>query len=104
MRRVAIAAALLVAWLVLLAESDIGSIQAMPANDGPGTASVSRLAIDPTNPRTLYASGSTFVDKSTDGGASWQAASNGLPSGVGPRVVIDPTNSRNLFAPLGKVV
>jgi len=39
------------------------------------------LAIDPTNPTTLYAGSgdSAGVFKSTDGGASWKQAAGGLP-------------------------
>jgi hypothetical protein len=54
------------------------------------------LAIDPTNPDVLYASmwdrsrkawghtpngAGSGAHKSTDGGATWKALSNGLPSG-----------------------
>jgi len=36
------------------------------------------LAIDPSNPQTLYASTGAGVFKSTNGGANWAASSRGL--------------------------
>jgi len=75
------------------------------------------LAIDPTNPRILYASfwrvrrtpyslesggeGSGLY-KSTDGGDSWQslAANEGLPQGITgiSGIAVSPTNNRNVYA------
>ena len=56
---------------------------------------VESLAIDPTNPSTLYAGtrsgGGVF--KSTDGGGSWTAVNNGLTSSSSIMdIVIDPIN------------
>jgi photosystem II stability/assembly factor-like uncharacterized protein len=49
-----------------------------PAASGiEGPDSVGALAIDPTNPATVYA-GATGVFKSTDGGAHWTASNTGL--------------------------
>lgn len=41
------------------------------------------IAISPTNANTLYISGDALVTKSINGGLSWSAASNGLPSNLG---------------------
>ncbi|MGZ8239168.1 MAG: hypothetical protein ACXWTY_14990 [Methylobacter sp.] len=67
-----------------------------------GGGSINTLAIDPSDPMTLYAgsgdNGSIFMStrgggvfKSTDGGANWHAVSTGLPSFFDVRaIVIDP--------------
>ena len=75
----------------------------------PKTADVTGLAVDPENARTMYAStvvwaGSTTaydigVLKSTDGGASWQAAGAGL--GNPPNIfglALDPLDPDTLYA------
>ena len=56
------------------------------------------LAVDPTNPSTLYAGtlgGRVF--KSTDMGAHWAAINNGLTTIV-LALAVDPTNSSTLYA------
>ena len=68
---------------------------------GPGTASISSLAVDPTTPGTLYVSTgglykaqhvSDSVFKSTDDGRTWSAASAGLPDPVVVwALAVDPT-------------
>lgn len=76
-----------------------------PANSGlppcNGTYNVflchTSLAIDPQNPRTLYAGiYGVGVFKSTDGGTSWSAANTG-PVSVGP-LAIDPQDPKTLYA------
>jgi photosystem II stability/assembly factor-like uncharacterized protein len=64
---------------------------------------VNVLAIDPTNPSTLYAgigdtseSTANGLIKSTDGGATW--ASSGLGGSNVTVVAIDPTHSTILYA------
>src|SRR5262249_10783736 len=55
------------------------------------------IAIDPTNPTTIYANG---IDKSTDGGASWTKT----PLSVGGPIyalVIDPTSPSTLYVGVG---
>jgi len=42
------------------------------------TGFVRALAIDPSDPNTLYAGTTGGVFKSTNGGANWSAANNGL--------------------------
>jgi hypothetical protein len=59
------------------------------------------LAIDPTTPNTLYASMNTGVFKSTDGGATWTASSQGLGEASVLKLAIDPTTSTTLYAVAG---
>jgi photosystem II stability/assembly factor-like uncharacterized protein len=77
------------------------------------TTGPSELAMDPTNPRILYAamwdhlrrpwevrSGGpgSGIHKSTDGGATWQPATNGLPSPVGKIGIDVSANPDRLYA------
>ena len=55
------------------------------------------LAIDPSNPATLYAGTCAGLYKSTNGGGSWSQVNNGLPILSNP-VVIDPSNPDTLYA------
>jgi photosystem II stability/assembly factor-like uncharacterized protein len=63
---------------------------------------VHALAIDPSNPNTVY--GSTFdgLIKSTDGGDTWNESNHGLPTGIysDPPIalVIDPSNPNTIYA------
>ena len=64
------------------------------------------LAIDPKNPRTVYATRFlSGVFKSTDGGASWRAANSGIPrtgnflACCSSGVVVDPQDSNTLYVP-----
>src|SRR6266851_2903892 len=59
---------------------------------------VNALAIDPTNPTTLYAGTSSGVFKSTDSGNNWNDFSNGLTNTFLHDIVIDPTNPATLYA------
>jgi photosystem II stability/assembly factor-like uncharacterized protein len=61
---------------------------------------VSGLVIDPLNTATVYAAiDSTGLFKSSDGGANWTAANNGLPSPIFASVLaIDPANPAILYA------
>jgi len=64
-----------------------------------GDREVSELVIDPSSPRTLYASvGAGKVFKSVDGAASWSPASSGLPSSGAGHLVIDPSRPQTLYA------
>jgi hypothetical protein len=61
---------------------------------------IESLAVDPTNGQTVYAgtlSGSG-VFKTTDGGASWSAASNGITSKNIWSLAIDPSNHATVYA------
>ena len=65
--------------------------------NGPDGGPIAALAIDPSNPATLYAGtegGGVF--KSTNGGGSWSAINNGLNTTfVISAIVIDPDNPGN---------
>jgi len=51
------------------------------------------------NPATVYAGGSAGGLKSTDGGATWRQAGQGLNGAVGvTALAIDPSNSTNIYA------
>jgi photosystem II stability/assembly factor-like uncharacterized protein len=60
---------------------------------------VTALAIDPLAPNTLYAAVELLgVYKTTDGGASWAAANNGLPSLRVAALAVDPVSPDTVFA------
>lgn len=69
-------------------------------------AVVFSIAIDPTNPNTIYLGTFLGVYKSTDGGANWSAMNNGFnvvsgPTSAGFRVfqlAIDPTSPNTIYA------
>ncbi|WP_174624598.1 dockerin type I domain-containing protein [Candidatus Methylobacter favarea] len=66
---------------------------------GPEGGTVTTVAIDPVDPLTLYAGGYGGVFKSSNGGASWQAVTSGLPSDFGVSVLaIDPVDPLTLYA------
>jgi len=73
----------------------------------PDTIIYERLAIDPTNPSTLYAQTyDTVLDwyggvfKSTDAGATWNAANGGLPGDKVQALAIDPTAPSTVYVGL----
>ena len=66
---------------------------------GPFSGDVCALVIDPTNSQTVYAGtwgGGVF--KTTNGGASWSAANNGLTSTSIDSLAIDPSDSNIIYA------
>jgi photosystem II stability/assembly factor-like uncharacterized protein len=63
---------------------------------------VSTLAVDPQNPRTVYAG--TYgrgVFKTTDGGTSWSAVNSGLTTLSVNSLAIDPQNPNTIYAGTG---
>jgi len=56
------------------------------------------LAVDPRNPRTLYAEVGYTLFATTDGGARWQAAANGLPADHVTSIAVDPERSGTVYA------
>ena len=79
----------------------------LPPNTAGSRQNVQILAVDPSNPQTLYAGlgwtsarkGGSGVYKTTDGGASWRDVGSGLPSS--PRVnalTIDPSRTQTVYA------
>lgn len=64
----------------------------------PAGGLVHSLAIDPHNPRVLYAATGNGVFRTTDGGGAWKAASVGLPRVAVDSLLVDPANPLNLYA------
>src|SRR3954469_11309365 len=65
---------------------------------GPDGGSVGALAVDPTDPDTVYAStflGSVF--KTTDGGESWRALP-GFPVDSAESLAVDPAHPQTVYA------
>lgn len=69
------------------------------------TLSIAGLAVDPTNPNTVWAAandvhsfGSGTIWKSTDGGSSWIAVRESFPASSVGIVAIDPRGSHVVFA------
>ena len=56
------------------------------------------LAVDPTNPSTLYAGTGGGVFRSTDMGANWVAINNGLTDTDVRTLAIDPASTSTLYA------
>jgi photosystem II stability/assembly factor-like uncharacterized protein len=66
---------------------------------GTGSQDTAALAIDPLNSNVLYAGTSlSGVLKSTDAGASWQSANNGLNWREITHMAVDPSNPGTLYA------
>ncbi len=73
-------------------------INVWPSN-GPEGGYIRPLAINPTDPATVYAGASRGgVFQSTDAGASWTAANSGLTNTVVLALAIDPTTPTTLYA------
>jgi photosystem II stability/assembly factor-like uncharacterized protein len=76
------------------------------------TAPVQSIAVDPRNPKVLYAGAQLnrrFLFKSTDGGATWRQSQRGLPvtDGLVPIVTdiaVDLANSSIVYALLGNEI
>ena len=57
------------------------------------------LAIDPTNPQTVYAAGhGLWVVKSVDGGTAWTLKKQGLDGGDVHALALDPNDPQKLYA------
>ncbi len=63
-----------------------------------GVGGANLLVIDPQKTSTLYAATRHGIVKSTDGGASWQAANSGLTGFSVSQLALDPTTSATLYA------
>jgi photosystem II stability/assembly factor-like uncharacterized protein len=66
---------------------------------GPEAASVAAIAVDPSDPRIVYA-GTEFsgLYKTVNGGVGWAPMNRGLPGITIPEVVINPHDPREVFA------
>ena len=68
-------------------------------NTGLTSADIRALAIDPSNPATLYAgTAGGGVFKSSNGGKNWAVANTGLTSTDIRALAIDPSNPATLYA------
>src|SRR5262252_1598626 len=72
--------------------------------NGPNDAAIiNSIAVDPSNPLTVYAASSKTtpldgkVFKSTNGGGSWTPTTTGLPGSSVDIIVVDPSNSNTLY-------
>jgi uncharacterized protein (TIGR03437 family) len=61
-------------------------------------AEVTALAVDPQNPSIVYAGIYGGVTRTTNGGANWSPASNGIFSTYVPALAIDPSSPATVFA------
>lgn len=60
---------------------------------------IQTIAIDPATPSTLYVgTAGSGVFKSQDGGATWQAARNGIENADVQALAIDPVDTDNIYA------
>src|ERR1700683_2281255 len=63
---------------------------------------VSALAIAPLHSGTVYAGTQPGLDKTTDGGAAWAPAQNGIPGGnTISALAIDPASPSTIYAGSG---
>src|SRR5262249_38845525 len=70
---------------------------------GPDSGNIEALAIDPQNPKTLYAGTPGGLFKSTDGAATWRLSNYGLPTPNTPgstvtSLAIDPRTPSTIYA------
>ena len=66
--------------------------------NGPYGGQVTVLAVDPQTPATLYAAGFSGVFKSSNGGANWARASDGIADPSVDALVVDPVTPTTLYA------
>lgn len=93
------ASAVFAATLGLLAAAGAASGQTgVWTTNGPFGGSVYCLVSDPSHTATLYAGTDRGVYRSDDAGASWRAASAGLPAFRVQTIAIDPTTPSTLYA------
>ena len=86
------AASLLVAPAV--ARSDVGTW----TSNGPYSGTIRALALAPAAPSTLYAGTRQGVFRSTDGGARWAPASDGLPHLGIEALAVAPADRSTVYA------
>jgi photosystem II stability/assembly factor-like uncharacterized protein len=64
----------------------------------PAKAGASAVAVDPKQPKRVYAAGTTGLFRSDDAGETWNLATNGLPSGGVAALALDPQSPGRLYA------
>ncbi|GEM_PF-1686129 len=81
-------------------KSTNGGVNWIPANTGLTDMNIQALAIDPSNPSTLYAGSGSGLFKSTNGGGSWSPLTSGLASNNIDitELAIDPKTPATLYA------
>ncbi len=95
--RVALCCAALV--LAAATEAPVAAAVGRWTSIGPGGGRVDVFAVDPGNRSVLYAgTRSSGAFKSTDGGATWTAAGEGLPDGGVVALAIDPGRRSTVYA------
>jgi uncharacterized protein (TIGR03437 family) len=71
----------------------------IPRGGNPPAGDIQAIAVDPTNSTTLFAGTDGMgIFKSTDAGATWQAANLGLASGFIRSIVVDPRAPSTVYA------
>jgi photosystem II stability/assembly factor-like uncharacterized protein len=66
-----------------------------------GFGTVACVAVDPQTPSTIYACAGAGVERSSDGGMTWQAATAGMPPNPYVfEVIVDPSHPSVLYAVL----
>jgi photosystem II stability/assembly factor-like uncharacterized protein len=68
-----------------------------------GQVLAAAVAVDPRNPRILFATNGSQIFRSSDGGGSWRVLDSGLPAGVINALAIDPGPPDLLYAGAGGV-
>ncbi len=66
----------------------------------PSKPGVRMVAIDPGQPRQVFAAGDTGLFRSDDAGQTWQAISRGLPPAAPSSLALDPRQLRRLYVAL----
>jgi photosystem II stability/assembly factor-like uncharacterized protein len=89
--------------------ADSGQTWADLSTGLPPFSSVNGIAIDPSQPETVFAGlgplSRNAVYRSADGGATWTSVSNGLPFNAGVRsLAMDPQDPHTLYAGTGSGV
>ncbi len=56
------------------------------------------MAIDPTNPNVVYSGGNGFLEKTIDGGDTWNLAMDGMVSPTVFYITVDPNNPSVVYA------
>lgn len=89
----------LFALLVLLLPAGLPAAFWMPATNGLQAYSFNDILINPANPQVVYVCGLDGIFKSTNGGASWNAANTGLaPSPYTLDIEMEPGHPDTLYA------
>src|SRR5215510_3279514 len=78
-------------------KSTDGSATFVAASSGLTNFTITAIAVNPSNPRIVYAATEGGVFRTDDGGASWSAAP-GLPFAVFNGLALDPRNPATVFA------